>query len=518
MQTHRMTEVERLLEDYVEDTLKRNPHVASVVGVHRYDDDLPDGSAEAVEEEIEAAKDLLEDVRQQEGFTARAAEAALKYDVYEMEELRLWQRDPMAVDAVYSFVYPLFAGDDAPLEERLEAIAERLEKTPSYLDEVESRVTDPREIYVEREIEACTEVAPLLQVVADAAGDLERQDVAYRVNSAAEDVVDAFDGYREWLKDVDSDEGWRVGEDALGDLFTRRRLPTPEEVVEIAEKELGEAEMALAEAVEGDGGDAESVAREIQEDLPSPNDVVAEYAEDAAEARSTAKKVVELPGDAGVEVVETPEYLAPLVPLVSYQGPKPYGDGVAKYMVSRPKSNEALREHSRAEIAGRVVSDLYPGHHVQEVYAMRESSRAVSLLGWFNSFGDSLVEGWRDHAEQMMVDAGYHPDLALVHARNRVAAACRAKVDVELHRGGMSVREAVEFLVNEAGMTEEAALQEVRGFASDPGGHVGRVVGSRLIRDRWSGSDLELREFNRGLLSYGGVPVEMVFDELDSFA
>ncbi len=508
-----MTEVEALLEGYVDDTLSRNPHIATVLGVSGYDDDVPDGDAAAVEEEIDAAKKLLEDVGEVDGYAAEVAEAALKYDVYEMEELRLWRQDPMAVDALYSFVYPLFTDTDKPLESRLDSIASRLEKTPAYLDDVRERVTEPRDIFVERELNSCDEVAPLLQVVADAAGGLERQDTAYRVNAAAENCLEAFDDYRGHLENVDSDGDWRVGEDVLEELFDLRCIPAPDDVVELAEEELKRAEQRLAEAVEGGGGDAESVAQAIQEDLPSPNDVVAEYAEQTGEARTLAKDVVHLPESAGVEVAETPEHLAPLVPLVHYSGPKPYGDVDATYYVSRPKSNEALREHSRAEIAGRAVGDLYPGHHVQQVYACTEGSEATALLGWFNSFGDDLVMGWRDHAERLMVEKGFHPDLDVVRSRNRVAAACRAVVDVELQRDGMSVREAAKYLVDQAGMTEDAAVAEVRQQASEPGAQVSRAVGSVLIRREFERSNESVKEFNERLLSHGGVPLEILFGE-----
>ncbi len=506
-------DVERLLESYVENSLERNPHIATVLGVHEHDDELPDGGRAAVEEEIGAANELLEDVQGREGFVAEVAEAALEYDVYEMDELRLWEQDPMTVDALYSFVYPLFSDETRPLEERMECIAERLEEVPRYLEEVRSRVSEPKEVFVDREIDACDEVAPLLQVVADAAGELERQDVSYRVNSAAEDVVEAFDEHESWLRSLDAGEDWRVGEDALAELFDLRMIPEPEEVVDIAERELARAEQELATVVDGDGG-ADGAVERIREDVPAPNDVVAEYAERVAEARTEAKEVVPLPDSAGVEVAETPEYLAPLVPLVSYSGPKPYGESSATFYVTRPKSNDALQEHSRPEIAGRAVGDLYPGHHVQQVYACEEAPRATALLGWFNSFGDDLVEGWRDQAERAMVERGFHPDLALVRSRNRVAAACRAKADVLLQTGEMSVREAASYLVEEAGMESEAAVDEVRSYASDPGAQVSRVVGSTRIRALWSDSGLGLQEFGLRLLSHGGVPLEMVADDL----
>lgn len=507
-------DVETLLKGYVEDSLERNPHIATVLGVHGHEDELPDGSREAVEEEIEAAKRLLEEVRDRSGFVAEVAEAALEYDVYEMDELRLWEQDPMAVDAVYSFVYPVFTDESRRLDDRMEVIADRLERTPDYLEEIRSRVTRPKEVFVDREIDACEEVAPLLQVVADAAGELERQDVSYRVNSSAEEVVDAFDEHEEWLRSLDAGEGWRVGEDALSDLFDLRMIPSPEEIVDLAEKELARAEEELAVAVEDADGGAEEAVDRIQEDVPAPNDVIAEYAELVADARTEAKDLVPLPESAGVEVVETPEYLAPLVPLVNYSGPKPYGGSSGKYWVTRPKTNEALKEHSRPEIAGRAVSDLYPGHHVQQAYASEEAARPTALLGWFNSFGDDLVEGWRDHAERTMVDRGFHDDLSLVRNRNRVASACRAKVDVLLQTGEMTVREAASFLVEEAGMESEAAVDEVRSYASDPGSQVSRVAGATRIRALWSESDLRLKEFNRRLLSRGGVPIDMVADDI----
>src|SRR3990170_133106 len=53
----------------------------------------------------------------------------------------------------------LFTRDFAPLPERLESIASRLDAAPRYLDETRERVTDPVELWTEIDIQS-TEMLP----------------------------------------------------------------------------------------------------------------------------------------------------------------------------------------------------------------------------------------------------------------------------------------------------------------------------------------------------------------------
>ncbi len=491
--------LDELLDDYLDGVLERNPHVATLLGVHEYDSELPSGTRASVEDEIEAARDLRDKLDGFDGYEAELARASLDYDLYEMDEVRVWERDPQAADAVVSFVYPLYTRNFAPFYERMECIADRLEDVPDYLSESRDRVEEPVEGWVELEKQACETVPGLLQLIADEAGEMERQDLAYRVSVACEKTVDALDKHLEWLDSLNTSGDWRVGQDTLDELLERRCMPPSEDVVRLAEEEIEAASDALAEAVEGLGAEPTDAVDAVEADRPSHDAVLDEYIDAVREARSFAAEVVELPEE-GVNVAETPEYLAPLVPDTAYFEPTPFGDETPSYYVT------SSGDHPRAEIVGRSVTDLYPGTHVQKTFAAANVSKAVVLAGQFNAFGDDFVEGWRGYVERLAVESGYGDARFEAYvARNRLVAACRALIDVKLQTGEMTLRDAASFLADEAGIEGEQAVAEAREYSRGPGEQASRLVGTRRLLELCDSRDAEFRS---RLLEGGGVPVE----------
>jgi hypothetical protein len=488
-----------LLDGYLDGTLERNPHVATVLGVHEYDDELPSGTRASVEEEIDTARSLRDELNGTDGYEAELVRASLDYDLYEMDELRLWERDPQAADAVVSFVYPLYTRNFAPFHERVESIADRLEDVPGYLEESRERVVEPVDAWVETEKEACETVPGFLQLIADEAGGMERQDLAYRVSVACENTVDALDEHLEWLESLGTRSDWRIGRDALDELLARRCMPPSDEVLTLAEEEVEKANDALADAVEALGAEPTDAVDAVEHDRPEPDAVLDEYLGAAREARSFASSVVELPEE-GVNVAETPEHIAPLVPDTAYLEPTPFGDETPAYYVTPPG------DHPRAEIAGRAVTDLYPGEHLQKTFERASASNPVILAGRFNAFGDDFAEGWKGYVERLGVEHGYGDARYEAYvARNRLVAACRALVDIKLQTGEMTVRDAASYLADEAGVEGEEAVAEVRGYGREPGAQVSRLVGTRALLELCDGRDASFRS---RLLEGGGVPVE----------
>jgi hypothetical protein len=424
--------------------------------------------------------------------------ASLDYDLYEMDEIRAWERDPQAADAVVSFVYPLYTRNFAPFAERMESIADRLEGVPGYLEESRDRVAEPVGAWVELEKDACETVPGFLQLIADEAGGMERQDLAYRVSVACERTVDALDEHLEWLESLETTDDWRVGREALDELLALRGLPSSEGITSLAEDEIEAANDALAEAVGALGAEPTDAVDAVEHDRPAPDDVLDEYLDAAHEARSFASSVVELPEE-GVNVAETPEHLVGLIPDTAYLEPTPFGDETPAYYVT-PSG-----DHPRAEVAGRAVTDLYPGGHLQRTFEAEASTAAV-LAGRFNSFGDDFVEGWKGYVERLAVERGFGDARFDAYvARNRLVAACRALVDVKLQTGEMTVRDAASFLSDEAGIEGEEAVAEVRGYGREPGAQVSRLVGTASLLEMCDGRDAGFRS---RLLEGGGVPVE----------
>ena len=170
------------------------------------------------------------------------------------------------------------------------------------------------------------------------------------------------------------------------------------------------------------------------------------------------------------------------------------------------KGSGELSRRRKTALVGRAVTGLYPGTHLQKTFETTNPSKAVLLAGRFNAFGDDFVEGWRGYAERLAVESGYGDARFDAYvARNRIVSACRAITDVKMQTGEMSLRDAAEFLADEAGVEGEQAVAEVREYSRGPGEQVSRLVGTRSLLELCDGRDAEFRS---RLLEGGGVPVE----------
>ena len=84
--------------------------------------------------------------------------------IFDHDELRIWERRSFALDHVGDGLFLLFARDHAPLPERLDAIAGRLEAVATYLEEAKTRAAVPQvRRWQQVEIETAGELPGLLR-------------------------------------------------------------------------------------------------------------------------------------------------------------------------------------------------------------------------------------------------------------------------------------------------------------------------------------------------------------------
>src|SRR5256885_9494875 len=138
------------IERFFEQLMELRPVEATYHGLDEHDGRLPDGSAASALElqalvrrfdsELAVAKD---------GLDLDLARYYAALTRFQLEELRLWARMPEAPDQVGTAVFLLFARDHAPLEDRLTAIAARLEAVPAYLAASREQLTEPVRTWTE---------------------------------------------------------------------------------------------------------------------------------------------------------------------------------------------------------------------------------------------------------------------------------------------------------------------------------------------------------------------------------
>ena len=130
----------RLAEDYLGDLARRHPDIATELGDHRYDDQLPDRGAAALAAERRGLDEFAARLTAIDHAAldqeSRVDAAVLGNDVarrlFELEDLREHTWNPLLANPGQA-VYTLLARDYAPLPDRLHSLAGRLAAVPGSL-------------------------------------------------------------------------------------------------------------------------------------------------------------------------------------------------------------------------------------------------------------------------------------------------------------------------------------------------------------------------------------------------
>ena len=91
--------------------------------------------------------------------------------------------------------------------------------------------------------------------------------------------------------------------------------------------------------------------------------------------------------------------------------------------------------------------------------------------------------------------------------------ACRIVLDVRMHRGELSIEEAIRFLAERTGFLEPNARAEVRRYTYTPTYQLSYLLGKVLLlalradEGRRLGSAFDLRRFHDTLLANGSLPI-----------
>ncbi len=535
--TERADEKFEEFEEEVFDTfLERNPIMATHLGKHEYDDQLPDFTREKYTEDIQMMKDWLEEL---EAFDdeelSRENRLAKKLGVhifelrlFNLERLKHWERAPQAPNIIGSSIFPLLKREFAPLEERLDDIVSRIKEIPDIIEDERSRIDDPVELWIDMAIESAEQLPmlfKLVQMLAKKEGYDEDQ--LSEISDAIDEADEALDEYVKWLKDlkVNADNDYAIGEEKFEELLDKREIGYEgEEVLEIGEKLLKESKADMekyAEKIDPEK-EVEEVINEVESEVPdSFEDALEWYEEGLEDAKEfiLENDLATIPDKEEIEVTETPEYMRNIIPFAAYLPPAKF-DEIKKglYMVTPPENEDRLNNYSYWDVRNTTVHEGYPGHHLQ-------TSASVENDDVFRIFSNAVetVEGWAHYCEEMMKEHGFDdtPEARLIQSKDIVWRAARIIVDVKLSTGKMSFDEAVEFMVDNVGMDEKDAEKEVRRYTQNPAYQLSYLLGKKMIKElkeevkERMGDDFTERFFHDIILYAGSVPMKylrQIFD------
>jgi uncharacterized protein (DUF885 family) len=521
---------DRAIDRWFRTRLSLQPHLATFLGVHEHDGRLPSASREAVEERTafwRATSAEMERFDPEDLSPARALDRDLlihesRLELHELTVRRSWAGRSDAAETIGDALFPLFTRDFAPLPERLEQIAARLEGVPRLLDETRERLSDPVALWLRIDLEGGEALPGFLRTIAAAARAEHVPDaLADRLEHAIGSALEALDAHDAWLRDEllpRAAADWRAGPEDFEEIVRLRELMADgDEILAVGEQILAE-ETAARDAVctEIDPTlDPREVADLVKNDHPPTfGEALDLYRRtmDAARSFVIDKDLATLPADDHLVVIETPTYLRHVIPFAAYYEPARFdSQPTGTYIVTPPSEPRMMREHNRSSIANTSVHEAYPGHHLQLSAAITNPS----LVRLACDSAAEFAEGWAFYCERMVREHGFadSPSERYAVHTDAIWRATRIILDVKLHRGQIGFEEAVDLLVTNTGFERPAALAEVKRYTSTPTYQLSYLFGRHLIDrlradvERAQGPDFNLKRFHDTLLYGGTMPV-----------
>ena len=523
------------LYDLVEGRFRRivhdNPTTATFLGIHTEDHRLADGSRDALLDELArerahlAAVEALDPAEMSPSarFERDLELHNLRLSIFGTEEIRTWERRSRALDDLGDALFLVFARDFAPLAERLDSLAGRLEAVPTFLARHRTRATVPQVRLWQRLENAAAAELPSLVGDIVAAGEAALRDTdRRRLARAAETANRAIAEHAAWL-DATLEHGaddWALGSERLDELVHLRALDglDTDAILAIGREQL-EAHRAarVAAAREIDPTvDERTVVERVKAEHPATFAAALEAYRDAmlrARAHVIEHDLATVPEDERIEVIPTPAYLRHLIPFAAYfESPKFDRDPSGIYIVTPSVDDDpkAMREHNFSSISNTSIHEAYPGHHLQMAVASRHPSLTRLLTD-----APEFVEGWAMYSEQLMREHGFDADarFRLAMHTDAIWRACRIILDVRLQRGELGVDQAIDFLVEHTSFERPNARVEIHRYTYTPTYQLSYLLGKVLILQlreqerRRLGDRFNLQAFHDSLLDNGSIPI-----------
>jgi len=520
-----------LVEERFRRLLANDPILATALGVHDRDDELPDGTREAVLHDLADDRAHLATIEALDpaGLSTDARFERdlelhnLRRAIFDADEVRLWERRSLAFDRVGDSLFLLFARDHAPLAERLAAIAGRLEAVPAYLDETKTRAIVPQvRMWQAMAIETAEEMPVFFdELVVAGEGILPATDQR-RLRNAAEAAKVAVDLYATWLSGTlpGGSDDWPLGRERHDAMVGLRAFDglDADAILDLGWERLVEEREARAWAAReiDPDSDVETVIDRVKADGPADFDGALHAYRDAmlrARRHLIEHDLITVPADERIDVSATPQYLRNVLPFAAYFAPAVFDMNPKGNYVVTPSVHgdpDAMKEHNYASISNTSIHEAYPGHHLQLDVARRNPSLTRLLTD-----APEFVEGWGMYTELMMREHGFDDDprFRLVMHTDAIWRACRIILDVRMHRGELSVEEATDFLQAQTSFQRSNARAEVDWYTYRPTYPLSYLLGRTLLlglradERRRLGDDFSLKGFHDALMRNGSLPI-----------
>ena len=548
---------ENLAQQYLGELPGLSPVSATYIGDHSADDQLDQASSAARQQTRDTYlkyRESLTNIDRDALSRANQVDAELMHtdiesSLWSLDTLQEWAWNPMQyVGTSGSAIYNLVARDFAPITERLNNAAARLEQMPRYLEQARDSLDPERvpKIHAETAVRQNPGLNSIIDNMILPEMDVLSSTERARLEAAIETARDAIAEHQTWLEEEllpRAAGDFRIGAE-LYDVKLGFALSSPmgrKEVTARAESEYeavrNEMYKVSREIYAGDHPYTtfpdqpdeafkqvviRAALEKAYQELPARDGIVDIARQQLQQATDFVieKNIVTMPDDP-IEIIVMPEFQRG-VTLAYMDSPGPLDKGQKAFYAVAPlpadwteeQTNSYLREYNLYSIQDLTIHEGVPGHHLQLALSNRYPSALRAVLG-----SGSFIEGWAVYAEGVMVDEGYldhDPLMRLIQLKWYLRAVTNAIIDSAIHVDGMTREQAMKLMI-EGGFQEEreAAGKWVRAQLTSAQlstyfvGYQEHIETRLAVEEEW-GDEFTLRRYHDQALSYGSPPGKFV--------
>ena len=530
----------RLVDELVDDVLRRNPTLATYLGIHTHDSALRDASQAAVEAESAALRGFrtrfagIDPVTLSPGNALDHAQVlhAIDSQLLTNDVIRPWQTTPdIYSSGITQTAYIMIKRSFAPPEVRLRALVARERLMPATLAEARKNLRNPPKVLTRIAIEQLDGNRDFFATAVPAAfANVQVKALVDEFRVANKAVIDALAEYKTFLeKDLlpRSKGDYALGADTLAKKFAADEMVTLplDRLLAMAHADLARNQQAFtaAAAKVGPGKSPSAVAALLAADHPKPEALLQTTQQmlDSMRTFLEQKQLVTIPSKVPARVEETPPFLRATTS-ASMDTPGPFETTATEAYYNMtlpdpkwptPQIESFMQQWYYPAIANVSVHEVWPGHYLQFLYGPQFPSKVRKVFG-----AASNAEGWAHYCEQMMLDEGFHgddPRYRLAQLQDALLRDVRFIVGIRMHTQGLSVADAQKLFERDAYLPPQAALSEAkRGTTDATYGYytLGKLMILKLRDDYKAkqGAAWSLRSFHDAFLKLGPLPLPLI--------
>jgi uncharacterized protein (DUF885 family) len=555
-------QLDALFENYFEDNLRANPVLATYIGDHRYDDQLPNSIGPQY---LAASRSMnqkyLAAIRALDPDSLSPADR-ISYDIflYEREREARSERFPFHLlpinqaGGLLTLMPALGSGTNAQpfaTVEDYEQWLQRLDGLVVWMDQavVNMRegatkgVVQPRAVMekvlgqldamVVPQAQDSQYYAPIQQLPASfSAADRERLTAEY-TRMLDGKLLPAYKRLRDFVRDEylpqsRSSVAWTALPDgpAWYAYYVQEHTTTKLTPDEIHALGLSEVKRILGEMDEvrqqvGFKGDLEAFFTFLETDpqfyFTQGSDLLAGYRALKTQIDAALPQLFSVLPRADYEVREVEAFRAQSAAGAYYQQPSADGSRPGVFYVNTYN----LKAQPKFGMETLSLHEAAPGHHFQ--VSIQQELEGVPRFRRFGGDYTAYVEGWALYAESLGRELGLFTDPYQWYGRlnDEQLRAMRLVVDTGLHAKGWTREQAIRFMLDNSTMAESDVVSEVERYIAWPGQALGykvgdlRIQGLRHKAEQALGPKFDLRDFHREVLSDGAVPMDALEAKVD---